>query len=135
MSLPTTQAVALPAVTDYWTVSAQGAGAQAPSASKAAAAAGVRHYAVAVEFSVSCTGTAQPSVQINLRDGATGAGTILKSWTVSAPTNASTGCAVLYSYTFPVPIPGSAATAMTLEFAAAAAAATISCVNLQGFDA
>lgn len=134
MSLPNTQAIALAAL-DGWTVTAAGAGAQQPSASKAAAGAGIRHYATGVEFSVSCTGTAQPSVQVNLRDGATGAGTILKSWTLSAPTNASTGSAVLYAVTFPTPIPGTANTAMTLEFAANLAAATISCVNLQGFDA
>lgn len=132
MSQAVTQTNGLYAL-DGWTVTAAAA-AGTPSASKAAGAAGVRHFATQVEISLSCTGTAQPSIQVNLRDGATGAGTILKSWTISAPTNASTGSAVNVVIPFAVPIPGSPATAMTLEFAAATAAATIACVNLQGFD-
>jgi hypothetical protein len=116
---------------DGWTVQAQ-ATAGTPSASKAAGAAGVRHYATGVEISAGAGGTALSPVIVNLRDGATGAGTILASWVISCATTASSPPIL---YTFPKPIPGSAATAMTLECASASAATTVVTLVLHGFDA
>src|SRR5881409_2359304 len=52
------------------------------TASKAAGAAGVKHVCTALSFVLSArTAVAATDVIVNLRDGATGAGPILKSWT------------------------------------------------------
>ena len=111
-----------------WTVNAQ-ATAGTASASKAAGAAGVRHVCTGVSASVAAAATAQPAVIVNLRDGATGAGTILATWALSAIVN-SMGVIQLTGLN----IVGTAATAMTLEFAGATAAGVVGSVNLVGYD-
>jgi hypothetical protein len=93
-----------------------------------AGAAGVRNVCNALSFGLQSIGTIQPVIQVNLRDGATGAGTIL--WSVSI------GLAVSSYFAFSAAglnIVGSAATAMTLEFSAAGAAATSESVALNGY--
>jgi hypothetical protein len=67
--------------------------------------------------------------QLNLRDGATGAGTILASWVlgVQAAIDATTIFAL-----GGLEIIGSPNTAMTLEFAGIAGAGTIESVTLTG---
>jgi len=100
--------------------------------SKAAGAAGVRHVCTGVSFTV-VAGTSAPTAavtQVDLRDGATGAGTILASWKVGVP--AVAGTLVTFSSP-PLNIPGTAATAMTLEFAAALGANTFESVVLTGY--
>jgi hypothetical protein len=64
-----------------------------------------------------------------LRDGATGAGTILASWAIAIPATAG-ACAILSLAG--LEIIGSPNTAMTLEFAAAGGALTFQSVTLTG---
>ncbi len=65
------------------------AGTQA-TASKAAGAAGVTHVVDCIAFSAGATtAPTLTKLNVNLRDGASGAGNILASWTVVIP--ASTG--------------------------------------------
>jgi hypothetical protein len=111
-----------------WSVT-NSANAGTPSASKAAGGGTVRHVATSISICVGAAGTAQPVVQVNLRDGATGAGTIIRSWQLAAPANDS-ACSDLAGLN----MSGSANTAMTIEFAAATAAATQASVNLTGYS-
>ena len=100
-----------------------------PSASKAAGGGTVRHVATAISVCVAAAGTAQPAVQVNLRDGAAGAGTIIRSWQLAAPINTN-ACVSENGLN----MTGSANTAMTIEFAAATAAATQASVNLSAYS-
>jgi len=109
------------------------------SASKAAGGVGVRHVAncVIAKLSSQLSGNNNAKV-LNLRDGASGAGTVLLSLDMI-----SIGVAVLGGGGFPVDtisqcgfnIVGSANTAMTLEFTAAPGAASFEKVTLIGYDA
>lgn len=115
-----------------WDVSSTPAvGAQA-TASRVAGAAGVRHIArrVSFGFSSSAALAGVTSVTFNLRDGATGAGTILKSWVFALPAAIITPFAI----NFEVNSIGTAATAMTLETLAAVAGLQVF-TNLSGYDA
>lgn len=105
------------------------ANAGTPSSSRAAGGGTVKHVATSISICVGAAGTAQPVVQVNLRDGATGAGTIIRSWQLAAPIN-SNACNDLSGLN----MSGSANTAMTLEFAAATAAATQASVNFTGYS-
>jgi len=111
-----------------WSVT-NSANAGTPTASRAAGGGTVRHVATALSVCVGAAGTAQPVVQVNLRDGATGAGTIIRSWQLAAPANAN-ACVTENGLN----MTGSANTAMTIEFAAATAAATQATVNLSGYS-
>lgn len=100
-----------------WRVTSTPAVSLQATASKAAGGAGVVHVADCVTFSAgSTTAPALTKLNINLRDGATGAGTIVKSWTVVIP--AATGQNVAPFGLCGLNIPGTANTAMTLEFSA-----------------
>lgn len=112
-----------------WAVNAQ-ATAGTPSVTRAAGGAGVRHICNSVSITVAAAATAQPAVIINLRDGASGTGTILQTWALAAPANSAAVINLSGLY-----IVGSAATAMTLEFAGATTTGVIGSVNLTGFDA
>jgi hypothetical protein len=111
-----------------WSIT-NSANAGTPSASKASGGGSVRHVAVCVSVSVAAAATAQPAVQVNLRDGGTGAGTIVRSWQFAAPANDSAQIDLCG-----LNITGSAATAMTIEFAGATAANTQASVNLSGYS-
>lgn len=91
-----------------------------------------KHVATGLSFVVTSAATAPTAttLTINLRDGGTGAGTILKTWTVGvmATAGASQGVARNGMY-----VTGTAATAMTLEFTAAGGANTIESVELDGY--
>jgi hypothetical protein len=117
-----------------WTVNHVPAANTQATATKAAGAAGVRHVCTALSFSVAADGTAPTATQltVNLRDGASGAGTVLMSWIVAIPAVAGEVKQVSLSG---LNIVGSAATAMTLEFAAAGGAHTYESVNIAGYDA
>jgi hypothetical protein len=105
------------------------AGSQA-TASQAAAGALIKNVATAVCFSAgSTTAPALTALTVNLRDGATGAGTI--KWTMEVIIPASTGQNVA-PFCAPVNVIGSANTAMTLEFSASLAN-LIESVSLQGY--
>jgi len=100
---------------------------------KAAGAAGTRHVCTGVSVSIASDGAATPAAMtLNLRDGATGAGTILASWTLSL--TATSGDCKVFGATG-LNLVGTAATAMTLEFAAAPGANAYQAVNLFGYDA
>jgi hypothetical protein len=107
-------------------------GAQA-TASKAAGAAGVRHVCKSVGFVISAGAAlaAPTTVVINLRDGATGAGAVLRSWTIDLP------AAIIPPFGLEIAglnIVGSAATVMTIESDAAHAGLRVS-VHASGADA
>lgn len=98
--------------------------------SKAAGAAGVRHICTSITAAFNALTTAAEAFgQLNLRDGATGAGTILWAISLHAIPAGTTGIALSG-----LAIVGSAATAMTLEFVAAGGADTIESVALTGYS-
>lgn len=101
------------------------------TASKTAGAAGVRHVADCVSISAGAS-TAPTATQltINLRDGATGAGTILWSTEITAGATATNHGNVNVCG---LNLIGSAATAMTLEYGAALAN-EFEAVTLSGYD-
>jgi hypothetical protein len=111
--------------------SSPAAGSQATT-SKAAGAAGVRHVADCVTWSAGGVTAPAAAAQlvINLRDGATGAGTILWQSTIVAPAAIGQhGSGQLCGLN----LIGTAATAMTLEFSAALGNESES-VALTGYD-
>lgn len=82
-----------------------------------AAEAGVRHVADCATFSAgSTTAPVLTKLTVSLRDGATGAGTIITSWTVVIP--AGTGQNVAPYAVCGLNLAGTTNTAMTLEFSA-----------------
>ncbi len=82
-----------------------------------AAEASVRHVADCISFSAgSTTAPALTKLNVNLRDGATGAGTIIKSFSVVIP--AATGQNVAPFSICGLNLVGTTNTAMTLEFSA-----------------
>jgi hypothetical protein len=101
--------------------------------SQAAGTTGVRHVCnwISCTLANDGTGSAQAGLLFNLRDGATGAGTILASFTLSVPATAG-ACQVLTLSG--LNIPGTAATAMTLECASAPGAHTAASIAFGGFD-
>jgi cysteine sulfinate desulfinase/cysteine desulfurase-like protein len=98
---------------------------------QAAAGAGIRNVAASIFAVENIGGTLQTLIQLNLRDGATGAGTILWSASLGGATTFTTG-----TYVFNVSgicVVGTANTAMTLEFSAAGVAASTQSVCLTGY--
>lgn len=93
-----------------------------------AGAAGVRNIATFISFIIVTVGTAQTILSVVLRDGATGAGTVLWQKQFILPVNA----VLSESITLPH-LQGTAATAMTLEFSAAGVAASVQTVSLAGY--
>ena len=85
--------------------------------SQAAAPAGVKNVCEGISFCFSASTALGgiTTVTVNLRDGATGVGTVLKSWQFTLPAATIAPFQVSLSG---LHIQGSAATAMTLEFAA-----------------
>lgn len=101
--------------------------------SKAAGAAGVRHVCNYI-LATLCAGTSAPTaaqVKVRLRDGATGAGTILIDATLCVP--ATAGISQVLSLSG-LNLVGTAATAMTLEFDGAAGANTFESVSFGGYS-
>lgn len=92
-----------------------------------AGAAGVCNVCHALSWNFTSGGTAETTdIAVNLRDGATGAGTILMSWSIfDMQTNSHMEVSLSG-----LNIKGTAATAMTLEFSAAGDATTVQSVNL-----
>jgi len=100
-----------------WTVVSNPAVSTQATASKAAGGAGVRHVADCVTFSGgSTTAPALTQLMVNLRDGATGAGSVL--WNSTTIVTAAVGQNVLPFTACGLGLIGSANTAMTLEFSA-----------------
>jgi hypothetical protein len=116
-----------------WAVTSAPAVNTQASASKAAGAAGVRHVCTGISVTVAADATGGTAIvgTLNLRDGATGAGTVLASWTVAHP--GTIGITTVFSLGN-LNVIGTAATAMTLEFAAAPGAHLYQSCNLFGYD-
>jgi hypothetical protein len=94
-----------------------------------AAVAAQRHVCRSITVSVAAV-AAQGIIRFNLRDGATGAGTVL--WSCAMIVLAGDSRQVTLSG---LNIFGSVNTAMTLESAAAPAATNFATVSLSGYDA
>src|SRR5258706_511789 len=77
-----------------------------------------RHVCTSVSATLVAAAATAAQTTLNLRDGATGAGTILASWVLSVP-GVIGSCAILPLDS--LEIIGSPNTAMTLEFAAGVA--------------
>lgn len=118
---------------DLWSVTASATGAAAASASKAAGASGVRHVAKRVIITMATGATVQTPLAFNLRDGATGAGTVLATWQLAVPAN-TVGPAVAVIDADGLNLVGTSATAMTLEAAAAAVANSAHNCTLIGYS-
>jgi hypothetical protein len=101
--------------------------------SRAAGAAGVRHVATSITATLSTlTAGVSANVLVNLRDGATGAGTIL--WSTRLVISFDDGVPIS-GVSIPLPgVVGSAATAMTLEFSAGPGANGFEAVALTGYS-
>jgi hypothetical protein len=99
--------------------------------SKAAGGGTVRHVATSITWCFATdTAVGAGPFNINLRDGATGAGTIIRTWIVDLPAVENSQCQDLSGLN----MTGTANTAMTLEFAAAGGAATVETVTLTGYS-
>jgi hypothetical protein len=109
-----------------WAVINAPAAATAATISKAAVAS-TKHVAKSITVCISAV-AAQPNIVFNLRDGATGAGTVV--WT--ALLSAAAGTSQCQSATFT--IIGSTNTAMTLESSTAPAATNFATVSVSGYD-
>lgn len=114
---------ALPA--SYWSLQHQPAAATQATISQAADANG-RHVVTSITVCLSAV-AAQTSLLFNLRDGATGAGTILWSARLAGPAGSG------QCQTANVTIVGTKNTAMTLESSAAPAATNFATVTLNGY--
>lgn len=99
---------------------------------RAAGGSGVRHICRSITATlIGLAAAAETTVLVNLRDGATGAGTIL--WSARLLVVGTTGSETGISLSN-LNIIGSANTAMTLEFAAAGGADTFETVSVSGYD-
>jgi len=103
--------------------------------SKSAGAAGVRHVVDCISFAAdAAAGVTAANVLLNVRDGATGAGTVIWQYALSFPTAAALGIQeVVPAHFCGLNIIGTAATAMTIEFSAAVTG-SIQSVNMTGYD-
>lgn len=118
-----------------WSINHTPSSATRATISRAAGGAGVRHVCTSIDAALIIPATAnQPAITLNLRDGGTGAGTILwsRSFGIGAVNASDAQQEVSLSG---LKIFGTANTAMTLEFSAAGVATTIESVALTGHDA
>jgi hypothetical protein len=111
-----------------WAIQHQPAAATQATITRAAGGAGVRHVCRSITVSLLAV-AAQGQIIVNLRDGGTGAGTIL--WSAGFVLAAGSSDRIALSG---LNIVGTANTAMTLEFAAAPAATNFAQVALSGYD-
>lgn len=115
---------------DTWKVQHQPVAATQATISQASGGAGIKN--VCTSITVTLSSTAAPTAErvvFNLRDGATGAGTILWSGGLSVPAVAGESRSIVVPNLW---IEGTAATAMTLESAAAPGANTFATVAMTG---
>lgn len=116
-----------------WTVVHFPASNTQATASKTAGGAGVRHVCTGITVVLAGGTTAPAAAQVNvaLRDGASGAGTILWQAVITLPATAGAMNGISRSH---LHISGSANTAMTLEFSAAGGANTFESVTIEGIS-
>lgn len=100
-----------------------------------AAEAGVRHVADCIGFSAdSAAAITAANVTINLRDGATGAGTVIWTYSHSLPTAAALGVQEIpVQHLCGLNLVGTTNTAMTFEFSAGVTG-SIESANLSGYN-
>lgn len=116
-----------------WAVNHTPAAATQATISKAAGGAVVRHVCTGISVAL-VGGAAAPTaatLRFDLRDGATGAGTILQSWTLAIEAVAGKCVTLALSG---LNIVGSANTAMTIESSAAPGANITASVNMTGYS-
>ena len=111
-----------------WSVNHTPAVSTQASASRAAGGTNQRHFATSCSGSIS-TIAAQTNITLSLRDGATGAGTVLWSQTIICPIN--TPCVLSSGL---LNAAGSVATAMTCEWSGAPVATNFAVATLTGYD-
>jgi hypothetical protein len=119
----------------HWSITHTPAAAAQATASRSACGASCIHVADCVTATFVSTGTAPGATSqtvVQLRDGASGGGTVLASFEVTLPATANTAATPWQQCG--LHIPGSANTIMTLEFGAAGATNTIESVTLSGYD-
>lgn len=112
--------------TNAWAVEQHPAAAGTPSISQAAATDPVRNVCKSLTVSIACAATAQTPIRAFLRDGTTGAGTILWSGVLAAVAGAAFAISARGAWK------GAPATAMTLEFEGALAAGVLGTVSMSG---
>lgn len=115
-----------------WTVNHAPAANTQATASKSAGAAGVRHVCTGISIGL-VAGASAPTaatVTFNLRDGASGAGSVLRTWILGVQAVAGSGQHVVV----PMNVFGSAATAMTIEATGAGGANTLEYVSASGYS-
>lgn len=118
-----------------WSINSVPAAAAQATISRAAGGAGVRHVCTSIgAVLIIPPAVNQSLIQLNLRDGATGAGTILWSQQFGIGAALAAGGQQQVNLSG-LKIVGSANTAMTLEFSAAGVATTAQSVALTGHDA
>lgn len=88
----------------------------------------MKHVCTGIYAVLSCV-VAQPLISLNLRDGASGAGTILWTEQFIAPA----GALIIINIS-DLSIPGGYGNAMTLEWSAAPAATNLESVEMTGYD-
>lgn len=116
-----------------WAVTSAPAANTVASASKAAGGAGVRHVLTGLQAKIVGGTTAPAAIQVtvNVRDGATGAGTILAAFTMVLAAAIAAKDEINLT---DLNIVGSANTAMTVEFNVAGGLNTFECASLQGYS-
>lgn len=130
--LPISRVVQTPGLAEnVWTAVDQPAANTQATETRAAAGAGVRNVCTSITamFAAGASAPTAVNVSVVLRDGATGAGTILWAASLSIPATAGATNGISVGGLW---IPGSANTAMTLEFSAAGGANTIESVSMTG---
>lgn len=116
-----------------WAITSTPAANTQATVTRAAGAAGVRHVCKSISATlIGLAASVEATVLVNLRDGTTGAGTILWSARLLVVGVTGSQAGIVISN---INITGTAATAMTLEFAAAGGANTFETVALTGVDA
>lgn len=125
----TTTSVLRVATAANWSITHLPATATKATISKAAGGTTVRHVCTAFIIGFCAVGTAQTLITASVRDGATGAGTVLWSAPIVAPIN---GCVNITQSG--LNLVGTANTAMTIEFSAAGVTSSQETVSLQGYS-
>jgi len=115
-----------------WTISHAPAANTQATATKAAGATGVRHISECILVTLTAGAVAPVAVQVTfvVRDGASGAGTII--WQGTMALTVSAGGSAPPIQLCGLTLVGSPATAMTIEFTAAAGINTFETVALKG---
>jgi hypothetical protein len=118
-----------------WSVTHAPAAATKATITRAAGAAGVCNVCTSIDATLIIPPTVnQPIISLTLRDGASGAGTILWSRAFGVGAALAAGGQQVVSLSG-LNIPGTEATAMTLEFSAAGEATTVESVSMTGYTA